>query len=69
MKYYRYSLIREELHEEKIYCRNELGYLKFLDDMNSKEIYSKFFSRIDREMHKQGRDLAMKRNMGKMEDE
>lgn len=65
MKYFRYDLRKEELFEEKIFCRNELGYYKFLDDMNSKNIYSKFFSRVDRDMHKEGRELAMKRNKGK----
>lgn len=69
MKYFRYSLMRDELHEETIYCRNELGYYRFLDDMNSKEIHSKYFSRVDRDMHKEGKKIVMERNKGRIIDD
>jgi hypothetical protein len=50
-EYFRKSLTRDANYKEVVYCRSDIAFLRFLSDMNNKEIYSKYYAEKNRTMH------------------
>jgi hypothetical protein len=66
-RYKEYEYIRRSYrtgmnYTEKVWCKSETAFLKYLSDMNNAEIYSKYYSAKERAMHKEANDICMDDN-------